>query len=92
MIGADGQAIGEIEGIEIDTATWTVDALKVKLRRGVGDQVGAKHGLFRTAVIEIPSRAVQSVGDTVVLSMSVAGLRELSGAGEHETHAPPPPA
>jgi sporulation protein YlmC with PRC-barrel domain len=90
VIGADGQAIGEIEGINIDTATWTIDTLKVKLRRGIGEQVGTRRGLFRTPALEIPVRAVQSVGDTVVLSMSVAGLRELAGLGEHAKEQPPP--
>ena len=77
IIGADGKVIGEVAGFFLDGDTWHVDALQVKLDRAVAEQIGARHPLFRSALIEIPTRLVQSAGDTIVLSVVVDGLRQV---------------
>lgn len=79
MIGADGRAIGEVVGILLDSEGWQVSALQVRLRKGVGEHLGMKHKMFSSPEIEIPRQALQSVGDAVVLSISVDSLRELAG-------------
>ncbi len=80
MIGADGRAIGEVVGILLDSDGWQISALQVRLRKGVGEHLGMKSKMFSSAEIEIPRQALQSVGDAVVLSISVDSLRELAGA------------
>ena len=39
--------------------------------------IGADRSMFHAGTLEIPVRMVQSVGDTVVLSVPVDGLREV---------------
>ena len=75
VIGADGRAIGEIAALFLDT--WTVTSLQVKLRKDIADQLGASRTMFHAGTVEIPIRLVQSVGDAVVLSVPVDGLREV---------------
>jgi sporulation protein YlmC with PRC-barrel domain len=77
VIGADGLAIGEVSGLFLNSATWSVESLQVKLRREVADQIGAARGLFHAGVLEIPTRLVQSVGDAIILSVAVTELRHL---------------
>jgi sporulation protein YlmC with PRC-barrel domain len=77
IIGADGQMIGEITGLLLDTEAWTVESLHVKLRGDVADQVGAVRSVFRAGTLEIPVRLIQSAGDAVVLSVPVAELRKV---------------
>jgi sporulation protein YlmC with PRC-barrel domain len=86
VIGADGQAIGEIGAMFLDCASWSVESLQVKLRKGIADQLGAPRSMFQAGSIEVPVRLVQSVGDAVVLSIGVDGLRDVLPA---ETHSPP---
>ena len=87
VIAADGQAVGTVSALLLDTGTWTVGALKLKLRKEVAERLGASHGLFRTGSIELSTEAVRSVGDAVLISSDVEGLRRyLSGEG-----ATPPP-
>ena len=77
VIAADGQAIGEVAALFLDSDAWRVESLQVKLRNEVADQLGAARGMFHAGTVEIPIRMVQSVGDAVVLSVAVHELREI---------------
>ena len=75
VIAADGQAIGEVAALLIDTSTWTVEILQIKLTKSAAEQIGAKGGLLRAATLDLPVRLVQSVADTVLLSVPTSELR-----------------
>jgi sporulation protein YlmC with PRC-barrel domain len=77
IIGADGQVIGEVSALFLDSDTWKVESLQVKLERAIADQLGASRSIFHAGTVEIPTRLVQSVGDTIVLSVVVDGLRQV---------------
>lgn len=80
VIAADGQAIGEIAALFLDSDAWRVESLQIKLRNEVADQLGATRGMFHAGTLELPIRMVQSVGDAVVLSVAKNELRQvLSG-------------
>ena len=82
VIAADGQAIGDIAAIFIDSTAWRVEALQVKLRNNVADQLGATRGMFHAGTLEIPISMVQSVGDAIILSVAADELRQvLPGLG-----------
>jgi sporulation protein YlmC with PRC-barrel domain len=77
VIAADGQAIGEVAALFLDSDAWRVESLQVKLRNEVADQLGAARGMFHAGTVEIPIRMVQSVGDAVILSVGAHELREI---------------
>jgi sporulation protein YlmC with PRC-barrel domain len=77
VIAADGQAIGEIAALFLDSGAWRVESLQIKLRKQVADQLGATRGIFHAGTLELPIRMVQSVGDAVVLSVATDELREI---------------
>jgi sporulation protein YlmC with PRC-barrel domain len=76
VIAADGQAIGEVAAMFIDTSTWIIVALQIKLSKSAAEQIGAARGLLRAATVELPVRMVQSVGDAVLLSIPTLELRQ----------------
>jgi sporulation protein YlmC with PRC-barrel domain len=87
VIASDGVLIGEISRVFVDSDTWRVESLKVKLYRDVADRLGASRSVFHAGMLEIPTRIVQSVGDTVVLSVAAESLRqELPGGREAAAH------
>jgi hypothetical protein len=45
------------------------------LSKTAAEQLGASRGLLHAATIELPVRMVQSVGDTVLLSVPTPELR-----------------
>ena len=77
VIGADGQAVGEVAILFLDSEAWTIQSLQVKLRKDIADRLGASRSVFHAATVEIPVRLIQSVGDAVVLTISVDGLRQV---------------
>ncbi len=82
MIAADGQAIGEVAALFLDSDRWRVESLQIKLRKEVADQLGATRGMFHAGTLELPVRMVQSAGDAIVLSVPALELRQvLPGVG-----------
>lgn len=82
VIATDGQAVGTVSALLLSTDAWNVGALRVKLRREIGDRLGATRGFFQAGSIEVSVQAVKSVGDAVLLAVDVEGLRRyLSGEG-----------
>jgi sporulation protein YlmC with PRC-barrel domain len=77
VIAADGQAIGEIAALFLDSEAWRIQSLNVKLRKEVADQLGATRGMFHAATLELPVGMVQSVGDAVILSVATDELRQV---------------
>ena len=87
VIAADGQAIGEVAALFLDSDAWRVESLQIKLRNEVADQLGATRGMFHAGTLELPVRMVQSVGDAIVLLVSALELRQvLPGAGASASH------
>jgi sporulation protein YlmC with PRC-barrel domain len=85
VIAADGQAIGEVGALLIDTSAWTIVTLRIKLNKGAAEQLGAARGILRAATLELPVRMVQSVGDAVLLTVPAPELRQiLPDAGERQ--------
>jgi len=85
VVAADGQTTGEVSALCIDTSAWTIVSLKIKLSKTAAEQLGASQGLLRAATIELPVRMIQSVGDTVLLSVPTLGMRQtVPEADQHE--------
>ena len=86
VIAADGQAIGEVSALLVDTSAWTVVALQIKLRKAAAEQLGAARGMLRAATVELPVRMVQSVADAILLSVPTLELRQIlpDAADRHE--------
>jgi sporulation protein YlmC with PRC-barrel domain len=77
VISSDGQAIGEITSLFLDSEEWRIEAIQVGLRKETADRIGAPRSIFHPGTVEIPVRLIQSVGDAVVLSTPVDGLRQI---------------
>ena len=88
VIASDGQAIGEVAALFLDSEAWRVESLQVKLRKDIADRLGADRTLFHAGAVEIPVGMVQSVGDAVVLSVAVDGLRQVlrSASAQAQAH------
>ena len=84
MIDAAGVTIGYVDCLLLDPTSWQVKAIRVTLRREVTEEVGAARSLFRRASLEIPTTAVQSVGDAVLLRLTAHDLRDLRGLRGHD--------
>jgi len=87
VIGADGNAIGQVAALIVDADSWSVKGIRIKLRGNVAEQVGMGRSLFRSSTIDVPVDHVQSVGDAIVLTVSAGGLRD-DNQHAADPHAP----
>jgi sporulation protein YlmC with PRC-barrel domain len=77
VISADGQALGVVAAMFIDTDDLRLDSIRVELRKDVAEKLGVNRSIFHRGVVEIPSRSIQSIGDAVVLNVPLAQLRDV---------------
>ena len=85
VVAADGRAIGQVAALFIDTSTWTIVSLQIKLSKTVAEQLGATRSLLHAATVGLPVRLVQSVGDTVLLSIPTPEVQQAVPQGDqHE--------
>ena len=77
VIDSTGRVIGEVAGLLVDVATWHIEGLRVKLNKDVTAELGASHGPFRAARLDVPTEFVQDVSDTVVLTGPIGALRNV---------------
>ncbi len=83
VLDATGRVVGEIERLLVDSGSWAVDVLRVKLRRAAAEELGLDWSTFRAPTIDVPTGLVMAAGDAIILR---AALDELSGLA-HEARA-----
>ncbi|HSD90171.1 MAG TPA: PRC-barrel domain-containing protein [Kofleriaceae bacterium] len=77
VISADGKAIGSISELFISTSDWRIESVRIELHKDIADRIGSSRTIFHRGTIELPVSFIQSVSDTVVLSVDVDQLREV---------------
>ena len=88
VIDAAGNVIGEVDDVVIDSDTWQVTALRIRLKRETAAAMGVRAGAFRAALFDVTSEAVKGVAETVVLNRS---LRDLLPTGPAQPPEAPTP-
>jgi sporulation protein YlmC with PRC-barrel domain len=73
VICAGGFDLGEINGFEMDTDSWKVTHLHVKLSKPASEDLGFKKR-FRSSTVCMPISLVASVGDNLLLNKSLDEL------------------
>ena len=69
-----GQEVGVLEGIDVDSGSWQITTIEVKVRREVLEELKLKRPLIGTRTVRIPCSEIAGVADTVVLRPSLADL------------------
>jgi sporulation protein YlmC with PRC-barrel domain len=73
VVTSGARVIGEVKGAQIDTATWMIKFLNVKLTGEAAESLGMKKR-FRSSKICIPVGMVQAVAHVVTISRSIEEL------------------
>lgn len=83
VISADALEIGEIVDIIVETVTWRVESLQVKVRKEAAEKIGVSRGVLRGGTFNLPVELIQSVGDSIVLSASSTELKNSLVQAKH---------
>ncbi len=78
VIGQGGADLGQVKGVEVNTNTWSITHLQVKLSSKASEQLGFKKR-FRSSTVCLPVSLVTAVGDVVTVGRT---LEELSNSQE----------
>jgi sporulation protein YlmC with PRC-barrel domain len=73
VITSGAKIIGEVKGAKVDTATWLIKFLNVKLTGDAAESLGLKKR-FRSSKICIPVSMVQAVAHVVTINRSIEEL------------------
>ena len=75
VISSDGNIIGELDGIAIDTDTWRAPVVRICLNRGLDMTLGINKPLFGAACIYTESSNIDNVSDLATLSKTIGDLK-----------------
>jgi sporulation protein YlmC with PRC-barrel domain len=78
VISADARVVGIVEGIGIDVEEWKIPALRIGLKKGVEEVIGVKKPLFSSAKLHLKTDGVESISDTITLTMNLAEVKSLA--------------
>ena len=73
VICAGGFDLGELNGVELNTDTWQVTHLHVKLSKQASEDLGFKTR-FTSKTVCVPTSLVSKVGDNILLNKSLEEL------------------
>jgi sporulation protein YlmC with PRC-barrel domain len=73
VICAGGFDLGNINGVEINTLTWQVTHLHVKLSKPASEDLGFQKR-FRSSTVCVPTTLVSQVGDNILLNKTLDEL------------------
>ncbi len=74
VVSEDGKLIGVIDGVAIDTDTWTAPVIKICLNRGMEVPIGINKPLFGAACFFMESSNIESISDIVTLTKKLTDL------------------
>jgi len=76
VIGAKGIIIGEVEGADLDVATWKITGLQIGLTNEAALEAGFKRPMLSQIVVVIPPTLISGVGDVITLTSQVENLKD----------------
>ncbi|MEM9189583.1 MAG: PRC-barrel domain-containing protein [Myxococcota bacterium] len=79
VMSQDGREVGEIDGVHIDTKTWAVTTISVKLRRDLLESLDLDKPMFGSQTVQVTVQTVSGVGDAVVLKTALSELSFIGG-------------
>ena len=77
VITADAFRLGEVDGAQVDTATWQITSLDVELTKEATKELNFKKPLFGSLTVCLPIAAVKQVGDVITLNKSLLEFKSL---------------
>ncbi len=75
VICKGGSILGEVKGAEVDSSTWQIPYLQVKLSSQASEELGFKKR-FRSSTVCLPVSFVSGVGDVVTVGRTLTELSQ----------------
>ena len=83
VITSEAHTLGEVKGARVDTKTWEIKYLNVKLADNAANRLGMKKR-FGSPTISIPVSMVQAVAECVTIAKSLQQLEKAKETIEYK--------
>jgi sporulation protein YlmC with PRC-barrel domain len=70
VVRAAGMILGGVKGIEVNTSTWSITKIAIKLSGQSADSLGFKKR-FRSSIVCLPVSLIIPVGDVITVNKSI---------------------
>jgi len=90
VLDRTGRALGTITRVLVDTESWAVRALQVRLRRQTAQDLGVRWSPFHQPTMDVPTGLVLAAGDAVILRATLDELAPLVSDRAPYAHEPQP--
>lgn len=81
VIGAEGNILGEVDGIDIDSKIWKATAFYVSLSNEATENLGYKKPFLGKITICLPTQLVQAIGEFITLKEPIRNLEDIAKRG-----------
>jgi sporulation protein YlmC with PRC-barrel domain len=83
VLDSAGRMLGRIRRVQVDTESWAVESLRVRLRRRTAQELGLRWSLLHMPTMDVPTGLVLAAGDAVILRAALDELAALVNDGDH---------
>jgi sporulation protein YlmC with PRC-barrel domain len=83
VLDSAGRLLGRIRSLQVDTESWAVESLRLRLRRKTAQELGLRWSLFHMPTMDVPTGLVHAAGDAVILRAALDELAGLVNDGDH---------
>jgi sporulation protein YlmC with PRC-barrel domain len=77
VITADAYTLGEVDGVQADTNTWTITHLEIDLTKEATRELGFKKPMIGSLTVCLPITTVKQFGDVITLNLSLPAFKDL---------------
>jgi sporulation protein YlmC with PRC-barrel domain len=67
VVGPHGWKIGTVENVPVDTSTWRVSEIEVKLEKEVAEKLNMKR-LFRSTILPVGTERITGIGNVISIN------------------------
>jgi len=88
VVSQDGHVLGDVSGLVVDTSSWRVAELAVRVRRSALEPLHLNKPMLGTQTIKVPASEIAGVSDAVVLRRTLGEFQFAAPEGEEQGGAP----
>src|SRR5262245_11381988 len=85
VLDVTGSVLGRVKAPLVDTETWAVDMLRLRVTHRVANELGLAWSFWNRATIDVPTGLIYAASDAIILRVSLAELREATPHMQGET-------
>jgi sporulation protein YlmC with PRC-barrel domain len=73
---SEGNIIGEVSEVIVDTDTWRATDLQLKIEKATGKEMGLKTPFLGSLLVLVETSRITSAADQIIIDVPIDGFKE----------------